>query len=363
MAQFQPVPLEEQVRIAEQYQLETLLFCPDAWALRHGFINVHTGEEFRARCDRWTCLYCGPRKVDLWRRLVSEAEPKLHVVLTRVGWTVQDASRVLTTVLQYLRRGSKGHGRDHLGARPAYPVECFAVLEEHKNFHKVGFHWHLLVNGVDHFPHQVVSEALRSSMKARYEPQDRSYIVRVRGVNNARAIGYVTKYLTKEVALERRGTRLVEQQRMVYRKDEQGHVKRETTTRLIEVVSRARRIRYTRQFFPESTAALRARIFADLGQGEMALSPGGLVPDVADEAPEEEPQASKGSWVLYEKAPYSDDINDYYARRHEALVESLQRQQDGERLYSGRIVNMWAAQKRLQHESWASMASHSSVRR
>src|SRR5438128_7198315 len=101
MAQFQPVPLGEQVRLVEQHQLETLLFCPDAWALRHSFINIHTGEEFRARCDRWTCLYCGPRKVDLWRRLVAEAEPKLHVVLTRVGWTVQDASRVLTTVLQY----------------------------------------------------------------------------------------------------------------------------------------------------------------------------------------------------------------------------------------------------------------------
>ncbi len=358
MAQFQPVPLEEQVRIAEQYQLETLLFCPDAWALRHGFINVHTGEEFRARCDRWTCLYCGPRKVDLWRRLVAEAEPKLHVVLTRVGWTVQDASRVLTTVLQYLRRGSKGHGRDHVGARPAYPVECFAVLEEHKNFHKVGFHWHLLVNGVEHVPHQVVSEALRSSMKARYEPQDRSYIVRVRGVTNARAIGYVTKYLTKEVAVERRGTRLVEQQRLVYRRDDQGQLKREPTTRLIEVMSRARRIRYTQHFFPESTAALRVRIFADLGQGEMALSAGGLVPDVVDEARYEEQQVSRASWVLYEKAPYSDDLNVYYDRRREALVEALQRQQDGERLYSGRIVTMWAAQQRLQREGWSSLASH-----
>src|SRR6266699_5180844 len=357
MAQFQPVPLEEQVRLAEQYQLESLLFCPDAWALRHSFINMHTGEEFRARCDRWTCLYCGPRKVDLWRRLVAEAEPKLHVVLTRVGRTVQDASRVLTTVLQYLRRGSKGHGPDHLGARPAYPVECFAVLEEHKNFQKVGFHWHLLVNGVDHLPHQVVSEALRSSMKARYEPQERSYIVRVRGVNNARAIGYVTKYLTKEVALERRGTRLVEQQRLVYRMDDQGQLTRESTTRLIEVMSRARRIRYTQHFFPASTADLRTQIFADLGQGEIALSVGGLVPDVADEVSEEEPQASRGCWVLYEKAPYSADLNDYSARRHEALVEVLQRQQEGELLYSGRIVTMRAAQQRLQRENGSSMAN------
>src|SRR5712691_2242708 len=191
-------------------------------------------------------------------------------------------------------------------------------------------------------------------MKACYEPQDRAYIVRVRGVTNARAIGYVTKYLTKEVALERRGMRLVEQQRLVYRMDDEGQLRREPTTRLIEVMSRARRIRYTQHFFPASTAALRARIFADLGQGEVALSPGGLVPDVADEAPEEEPQASRGSWVLYEKAPYSDDLNDYYDRRREALVEALQRQQDGERLYSGRIVNMWAAQQRLQREDGSS---------
>jgi len=42
MAQFQPVPFAEQVRLAEQYQMESLLFCPDAWALRHRFINVRT---------------------------------------------------------------------------------------------------------------------------------------------------------------------------------------------------------------------------------------------------------------------------------------------------------------------------------
>jgi len=143
----------------------------------------------------------------------------------------------------------------------------------------------------------------------------------------------------------------------VYRMDDQGQLTRESTTRLIEVMSRARRIRYTQHFFPASTAVLRARIFADLGQGEMALSAGGLVPDVAAEARDEEPQVSRGSWVLYEKAPYSDDLNVYSARRREALVEALQRQQDGERLYSGRIVTMWAAQQRLQRENGSSMAN------
>src|SRR5437879_9439383 len=132
-------------------------------------------------------------------------------------------------------------------------------------------------------------------MQARYEPQECSYIVRVRGVTNARAIGYVTKYLTKEVAVERRGTRLVEQQRLVYRRDDQGQLKREPTIRLIEVMSRARRIRYTQHFFPESTAALRARLFADLGQGEIALSPGGLVPAVVTGPRDEVQQASRCS--------------------------------------------------------------------
>jgi len=144
---------------------------------------------------------------------------------------------------------------------------------------------------------------------------------------------------------------LVEQQRLVYRMDDQGQLKREPTTLLSEFISRARRIRYTQHFFPASTAALRAWIFAVLGQGEIALSAGGLVPDVAAEALDEEQEVSRSSWVLYEKAPYSADLNDYYARRHRALVEALQRQQDGERLYSGRIVTMWAAQQRLQREA------------
>lgn len=357
MAQhIQQLSFEEKVRAVERFHLETLFFCPDPWALRHKFVNEATGETVGARCDRWTCLYCGPRKVDLWRRLVAEAQPTLHVVLTRVGWTVQDASRVLTTALQYLRRGAKGRGRNFIGSRLAYPVECFAVLEEHKNFHKVGFHWHLLVNGVEHLPHQVVSDALRSSMSSRYAEQDRSYIVRVRGVKNARSIGYVTKYLTKEVVKERRGIRQVEQQQMVYRLDEQGRLIQGTTTRMVEAISHARRIRYTQHFFPESTAALRARVFADLGNGDLALSAGGAAPDV-DETQEGQ-ETVKASWVLFEEAPYSDDTDDYHDRRHQAVRESVQRQEEGERLYSGRMVGMWAAQRRLQRAEWSSMASH-----
>ena len=40
-----PLPgLEEQMALSTKYQLDTLLYCPDAWALRHRFINQDTGE-------------------------------------------------------------------------------------------------------------------------------------------------------------------------------------------------------------------------------------------------------------------------------------------------------------------------------
>ncbi len=86
-----PLPsLDEQVALAERHGLNTLLFCPDAWALRHRFINEDTGEVMRARCNSWTCLYCGPRKVDQWRQPVKAAEPTLFLTLTKAGHTVDE---------------------------------------------------------------------------------------------------------------------------------------------------------------------------------------------------------------------------------------------------------------------------------
>src|SRR5215470_17539875 len=203
----QLLPLEEQVELVEQYELDTLLFCHDPWALRHTFTNTQTGETVQARCGSWSCPYCGPRKVDMWRQLVKAAEPVLFVTLTQVGKTLKEAARVLTTVLQYLRRGSKGRGKGRVGARPAYPLQVFAVLEEHSDFEHVGFHWHLLVKGVEFLPNQVVSDALRSATGGR------SYITKVQRVRNQTAVGYVTKYLTKEIMRESRG--IEEEQREV----------------------------------------------------------------------------------------------------------------------------------------------------
>src|SRR5258706_384952 len=156
---------------------------------------------------------------------------------------------------------------------------------EHKDFERVGFDWHVLVKGVDYLPHEAVKEALRSATKGR------SYVVRVRKIKDARGIGYVTKYLTKGVALPRRGTTQQQVERVIpvfdavegvqndrgnpylYRTllDEHGQAMVERVTETEEVVSRARRIRYTRHFFPESTAVLRARLFADLDAEELTM--------------------------------------------------------------------------------------------
>ena len=273
--------LHEQAEQAEQYGLTTLLFCPNAWALRHRFINQETGEIVRARCDSWHCLYCGPRKVDQWRQLVKVAEPTLFVTLTMVGWTVEEASRVLTTVVQYLRRGSKGKGKNRIGARPAYPIEWFAVLERHSDFDRVGFHWHLLIKGVDYLPKQVLSDALSSATKGR------SIIVDVQRVRS-RAIGYVTKYLTKHITASEQGAKTY--QRVVKRpvldvvedvydtqggtylytvsEDEQSHAIEEQAIQEIEQTSKARRIRYSRNFFPASTATLRRRLFSGMDEND-----------------------------------------------------------------------------------------------
>jgi len=349
-----PLPgLDEQMALSTKYQLDTLLYCPDAWALRHRFINRDTGEVIRARCDNWKCLHCGPRKVDVWRQLVQAAEPTHFVTLTKVGWTLKEAARVLTTVLQYLRRGSKGYGPDRLGARPAYPIEFFAVLEERRDFEHVGFHWHMLIKGVDYLPKQVVSDALRSATKGR------SYIVHVQAVRKAHAVGYVTKYLTKEITLDKRGVREVQREIVVPHLDEQGNLKQERVMRTVEMESRARRIRYSRHFFPESTADLRLRLFSHLEDAheiEIEAAASAHVLDQSGDAPslEDETQPVKrSSWSLYEHDPFSQDIEDYRERRRQALQESMLDLRAGKHMYSRRVLNVWAYQRRiLRQKGW-----------
>jgi hypothetical protein len=362
--------LHEQAEQAEQYGLTTLLFCPNAWALRHRFINQETGEIVRARCDSWHCLYCGPRKVDQWRQLVKVADPTLFVTLTMVGWTVEEASRVLTTVVQYLRRGSKGKGKDHIGARPAYHIEWFAVLERHSDFERVGFHWHLLIKGVDYLPKQVLSDALSSATKGR------SIIVDVQRVRS-RAIGYVTKYLTKHITASEQGTKTY--QRVVKRpvldvvedvydtqggtylytvsEDEQGHAIEEQALEEVEQASKARRIRYSHHFFPASTADLRRRLFSGMNEDDIDTStesndntPSLEVAPVAENREKKQENIEQGekprsAWVLYEAEPFSHAIVDYERRRRQALLEALVELYEQRRHISRRIISMWSYQR------------------
>src|SRR2546423_4655952 len=262
-SQFQPLPLVEQVKLAEKHGLETLLFCPHPWALRHQFINQDTGEVVRARCNRWDCLFCGPRKVDIWRQLVKAAEPALFLTLTKAGKTVEEAARALTTFLQHLRRGSKGRGPHHIGAREAYPVEYFAVLERHLAFDENGFHWHLLLKGVASIPHEVLKEAWRSARHGE------AYIVHIEAIRKPHVIGYVTKYLTKSLSIGEKGVRQEERESLVIGLNEEGKIVEERQTYTVELVSKARRIRYSRHFFPEKVSELRARLFAELEQESM----------------------------------------------------------------------------------------------
>jgi hypothetical protein len=75
-----PLPaLEEQAKLVEKHRVDTLLFCPNSWALRHVFINQDTGETVR--------------------QLVKAAEPTLFLTLSKAGKTVEEAARALTTFL------------------------------------------------------------------------------------------------------------------------------------------------------------------------------------------------------------------------------------------------------------------------
>jgi hypothetical protein len=326
--------LKKQADMIERRRLETLLFCPDPWALRHRFVNVATGETIRARCNSWRCLYCGPRKVDQWRQLVKEAEPVLFLTLTKAGHTVSESARALTTFLQYVRRGAKGRGSSHVGARSAYPAEYFAVLERHQDFEHVGFHWHLLLNGVDHIPHSVLKEGWRSATHGT------SYIVHVQAIRKPQVIGYVTKYLMKSLSDEEKGVSLVERERFVYRLDENGKPLKQRTKQKVQVVSSARRIRYSRNFFPLSVEDLRARLF---NREE------GLVADdtVSHGKPEEEEEGESppSSWVLYSHEETTDDITALGERRRQALLESLEAVRAGSLHLSRRVINMWAYQR------------------
>lgn len=92
--------LDEQANLVEKHKVDTLLFCPNPWVIRHLFINQNTGETVRARCNRWDCLFCGLRKVDAWRQLVKALEPTSKVSQYDPKMGKVQHMNVLTSILQ-----------------------------------------------------------------------------------------------------------------------------------------------------------------------------------------------------------------------------------------------------------------------
>src|SRR5205814_2284029 len=187
-------------------------------------------------------------------------------------------------------------------------------------------------------------------------------------------IGYVTKYLTKSLTRGEKGVRQEEREVGVISQDEDGNVVEERHSYTVELVSRARRIRYSRHFFPEKVSDLRARLFAEIEQGSMEQtetasstedSPVDEVGQVdngkpfnTDKAPEEEngkpredeKSVKRSSWSLVTCEEYTEDTQEYERRRRKALVEALIDLREGRNL-SRRVMNIWAYQR--NESRWA----------
>jgi len=219
-------------------------------------------------------------------------------------------------------------------------------------------------------------------------------------------VGYVTKYLMKEIAREHRG--MVEETQVVpvvvmdavdgacneqgtpylyeVRCGKQGQVIEERQEQTIERLCKAHRIRYSKQFFPERTADLRQRLFGGneedtpecQGQEEVSGQKSGEQGDGEAQQSEvpysedgQEPQpVRRSAWVLYEAEPFIDDEHVHERRRYaalagvtlpaeenetsleaykrrcrEALREALGALREGKRVYSRRVISIWSYQR------------------
>ena len=277
----------------------------------------------------------------MWRQLVKAVEPTLFLTLTRSGKTVAQAARALTVFMRYLRRGSKGKGPNKVGARPSYPVEYFAVLERHKDFEQNGFHWHLLMHGVDHIPYKdIIQPGWRSATHGDAE------IGHIEAIRRPQAIGYVTKYLTKAVTLGEKGVREQEQEMLVLGLNAQGKRELQKESRTVEVVSLARRIRYSRNFFPERVADLRFHLFSDLEQEVMEQSDANGLPIEDETAVEGDgKRRERSSWTLFAEEDFTSDVKEYHRRKRSALLDAIVDLRTGERTLSRRVINVWSFQR------------------
>jgi hypothetical protein len=230
------------------------------------------------------------------------------------------------------------------------------VLERHRDFEENGFHWHLLVKGSDFIPHEILKEAWRS---ARHGV---AYIVDVEAIRKPHVIGYVTKYLTKSLSIGEKGIRQEQREATAIGLDETGKIVEERQTYTVELVSKARRIRYSRHFFPEKVSELRARLFAELEQESMEQANSETSsPETASEADqidadksvENKPQPVKrSSWSLVQCEEFTQDYQEYKRRCRKALLEALIDVRTGQRNLSRRVISIWAYQR--SQLRWAS---------
>lgn len=151
-----------------------------------------------------------------------------------------------------------------------------------------------------------------------------AYIVDVEAIRTPQVIGYITKYLTKSLSIGEKGVRQEQREGVVIGLNEEGKIVEERQTYAVELVSKARRIRYSRHFFPEKVSELRARLFAELEQepleqvsGETSSPETASETDQidADKSVENKPQPVKrSSWSLVQCEEFTQDYQEYKRR-------------------------------------------------
>jgi len=209
----------------------------------------------------------------------------------------------------------------------AYLIEYFAVLERHEDFERNGFHWHLLIKGVESIPYKEVIQPLWMSA-THYRPATEddegqgAMIGHIERIRNNKAIGYVTKYLMKALSIGERGKKEVKREKEVVIRDEDGvlQIEKQVVTEL--VTSKAHRVCYSRQFFPERVADLRKRLFAGLDHD--------VTGQEDNSKPLEEAEGERVSeWVLIEREVEGYiDMQEYQRERYAEVAEELEELRD-----------------------------------
>ncbi len=82
----------------------------------------------------------------------------------------------------------------------------------------------------------------------------------IEAIRKPHVIGYVTKYLTKSLFSGEKGVRQEEREGITLHTGAEGKVVEERHSYTVDLVSKARRIRYSRHFFPQSVAVNCVRV-------------------------------------------------------------------------------------------------------